>query len=161
MKIHPLITTVALSLASLSLASAVGLHKDIKRPDAWKELTFGGRFMDRFEPLPFLSKRTSDTWGVDAVKPRDITLGIEDPKWSYWGGNILKTKDGEYHQFVCRWKEDTPKGHMDWPYSEVVHAVSNSSYGPFIPKEVIGKGHNPEIYQLADGRYVCYVTATK
>ena len=157
MKNHKIIAVLALSSLFINLVSAAGQHKDLKRPAGWKNLTFGGRFMDRLEPLPTLGKRTADTWGVAAVKPRDITLGIEDPKWSYWGGNIIQTTDGKYHQFVCRWAESSPKGHMYWPNSEVVHAVSDNSYGPFIVKKVIGRGHNPEIYQLADGRYVCYV----
>ena len=68
-------------------------HGEVKRPDEWKDLVYGGRFMDRFEPMPILSERTSDTWGDDVVIPRDITLGIEDPEWSYWGGNIVVGED--------------------------------------------------------------------
>ncbi len=159
MKIQPIITLLTLSLLPLTLSADTrkGNHRDIKRPASWEGLVDGGRFMDRFESLPILNKRTSDTWGVDAVKPRDITLGIEDPKWSYWGGNILQSSDGKFHHFICRWSEDHPKGHMAWFGSEVVHAVSDNRFGPFIAKEVLGKGHNPEAYQLADGRYVCYV----
>jgi hypothetical protein len=50
----------------------------------------------------------TDTWGADAVRPRDIQNGIEDPDWSYWGGKahgftddhfagklLGKTSDGE------------------------------------------------------------------
>ncbi len=144
---------IGLAMASLSTAQ----HKDVKRPAEWENLVLGGRFMDRFEPLPILSERTSDTWGVDAVKPRDITLGIEDPAWSYWGGNIIVGDDGKYHQFVCRWPENHPKGHMAWFGSEVVRVVSDSRFGPFKVQEVLGKGHNPEVYRLTDGRYVCYV----
>ena len=150
------ITTTLLVLTAASLANAQN-HQDVKRPDEWKNLVMGARFMDRFDPLPILNKRTADTWGVEAVKPRDITLGIEDPAWSYWGGNIVVGDDGKYHKFVCRWPENHPKGHMAWPGSEVVHAVSDSRFGPFKVQEVIGKGHNPEAYRLADGRYVCYV----
>lgn len=131
-------------------------HGDIKRPEHWKGLVFGGRFMDRFESLRVLNRRTADTWGVDGVKPRDITLGIEDPAWSYWGGNIMKGDDGKYHLFVCRWAENHPKGHMAWRQSEVVRAVSDNHFGPFKVQAVIGKGHNPEAYRLQDGRYVCY-----
>ncbi|MCK4563460.1 MAG: glycoside hydrolase family protein [Verrucomicrobia bacterium] len=151
--------TIATLLLGLSVASLVNAqnHKDVKRPEEWEKLVFGGRFMDRFEPLPELGPRTSDTWGEDAVKPRDITLGIEDPAWSYWGGNIVVGDDGKYHKFVCRWPENHPKGHMAWFGSEVVHAVSDSRFGPFNVQKVIGKGHNPEVYRLADGRYVCYV----
>src|SRR5690606_18851411 len=45
----------------------------------------------------------------------------------------------------------------EWPNSIVVHAVSDNSFGPYKVKETIGKGHNPEIFKMADGRYVLYV----
>ena len=143
------------SLLLLLPLTATAQHTDdIKVPEAWKSLVKGGRFMDRLEPLPILSKRTSDTWGEDAVKPRDITLGIEDPDWTYFGGNIIKGKDGKYHQFVCRWAENSPKGHMSWFDAETVHAVSDSHLGPFIAKEVLGKGFNPEAYQLSKHAFI-------
>ncbi len=128
-----------------------------QRPDEWEALAYGGRFMDRFLPSPVRNELTSDTWGVDAVKPRDILNGIEHPDWSYWGGNIRKTGD-EYHLFVCRWPESHPKGHMAWHGSEVVRAVAPDPWGPYRPVEVIGRGHNPEIYQAKDGSYALYVT---
>jgi len=151
------VTTIAILLNLTAVGLSVAQHKDVKRPDAWKNIATGARFMDRFEPLASQGKRKSDTWGEDAVKPRDIKLGIEDPDWSYWGGNIVVGDDGKYHQFVCRWPENNPKGHGAWPKSELVHAVSDHSFGPFKVQEAIGRGHNPEIYRLSDGRYVCYV----
>ena len=150
--------TLGLLMISTALSSCVhAQHEDVPRPAAWKDLAYGGRFMDRFEPMPLLGPRTQDTWGVDAVKPRDVLNGIEEAEWSYWGGNILQGKDNTYHLFVCRWREDHPKGHMAWPGSEVVRAVSKNRFGPYKVAEVIGPGHNPEAYQLKDGRYVCYV----
>lgn len=145
--------TVSAGLAPLAQAQ----HQDVERPAAWKDLVLGGRFMDRFEPIPLLGQRTSATWGVDAVKRRDALNGIEDREWSYWGGNILIGKEGTHHLFVCRWREDHPKGHMAWPQSEVVRAVSKNRLGPYRVAEVLGPGHNPEAYRLNDGRYVCYV----
>lgn len=127
------------------------------RPEHWEGLVFGGRLMDRFLPMPAIGTLSSDTWGAKAVKPRYIQNGIEENTWSYWGGNMMKGADGKYHQFLCRWREDSEKGHMAWPQSEVVHAVAENSMGPFTPKEVIGKGHNPEVYKLKDGRYFIYV----
>jgi hypothetical protein len=100
---------------------------------------------------------SSETWGVDDVVPRYIENGLEDMEWSYWGGNALKGVDGKYHLFVCRWREDSRKGHMEWPRSIVVHAVSEDPLGPYKVQESVGKGHNPEIFQLQDGRYVIYV----
>ena len=113
--------------------------------------------MDRFLPMPAKGPLTSDTWGAAQVKPRYIENGLEDNEWSQWGGNALFGEDGKYHLYVCRWTEDAEKGHMAWPNSEVVHAVSDDSFGPYKVLETIGKGHNPEIFQLKDGRYVLYV----
>ena len=143
-------------LALLATASHAQ-HTQRNRPPKWKDLVYGGRFMDRFLPIPIKGKLTSDTWGVDAVKPRDITNGIEEKEWSYWGGNIMRSEDGKYHMFVCRWPENAKKGHMAWPGSETVRAVSDHPAGPYKVAEVIGKGHNPEVFQLKDGRYVLYV----
>ncbi len=146
----PLIALFALPLTSFAQ------NKDFHGPKEWKNLAPGARFMDRFEPLPAVGKLTSDTWGIDKVKPRYIDNGIEDPKWSYWGGNIIKDEKGTYHLFVCRWPENNPKGHFMWNRSTVVHTTSKSRFGPFKVKQEIGGGHNPEIYQLSDGRYVLY-----
>jgi len=48
------------------------------RPDAWKDLVRGGRFMDRFLPMPVRGELTQNTWGADNVVPRFIDNGIED-----------------------------------------------------------------------------------
>ena len=126
-------------------------------PAEWDKLIFGGRFMDLFLPIPVMGPLTSDTWGADAVVPRYTQNGIEDKEWSYWGGNAVRDEDGSFHLFVCRWPENSEKGHMEWPNSEVVHTVSKNSLGPYKVLKTIGKGHNPEIFQLKDGRYVIYV----
>ena len=131
-------------------------NKDFHGPKEWQKLAPGARFMDRFQPLPAVGKLTSNTWGNEKVKPRYIDNGIEDSTWSYWGGNIVKTDDGIYHLFVCRWREDNPKGHFMWPRSKVIHATSSNRFGPFKEKQEVGQGHNPEIYQLNDGRFVLY-----
>jgi hypothetical protein len=128
-----------------------------ERPEEWEQLTFGGRFMDRFQPIPEMGELSADTWGGENVLPRYTENGIEDREWSYWGGNSLLGPDGNYHLYVCRWREDARKGHMEWPRSLVVHAVSANPLGPYEVKETIGKGHNPEVFQLHDGRYVIYV----
>jgi hypothetical protein len=101
-------------------------------------------------------KLSSATWGGANVLPRYIDNGIEDRERSYWGGNILKGTDGLYHLFVCGWPENSPKGHAQWPRSIVYHTVSNNRIGPYKIKDTIGAGHNPEIFQLQDGRYVLY-----
>lgn len=127
-----------------------------ERPKEWDHLVNGGRFMDRFLPMKG-NKLSSDTWGAQYVLPRYIDNGIEDRIWSYWGGNIKKGDDGLYHLFVCGWLECSPKGHMEWGNSYVFNAVSNNLTGPFTPRNIIGKGHNPEIFRMKDGRYVLYV----
>ncbi len=148
------LVTIAMCLTAFG---AVAQDVERARPEGWDKLVPGARFMDRFMPIPIKGELTSDTWGVDAVKPRDITNGIEDNEWSYWGGNIKQDSEGKYHMFVCRWLEDGNKGHMDWPQSETVRAVSDDLLGPYKVAEVIGHGHNSEVFQLKDGKYVLYV----
>jgi len=127
------------------------------RPAEWSNLVLGGRFMDRFLPMPDMGQLTRDTWGADNVLPRYTDNGIENRKWSFWGGNIKLGEDGKYHLYICGWLESSPKGHATWPNSTVFHAVCDNSFGPFVVKDTIGKGHNPEVFKLKDGRYVIYV----
>lgn len=127
-----------------------------ERPKEWNKLVEGTRFMDRFLPMKG-NILSSDTWGSDYTRPRYIDNGIEDRIWSYWGGNIKKGEDGKYHLLVCGWLESSEKGHMEWPNSYVFNTVSDNLTGPFKLRNMIGKGHNPEVYQLKDGRYVLYV----
>ncbi|TXG39098.1 glycoside hydrolase family protein [Seonamhaeicola maritimus] len=125
-------------------------------PAEWENLVSGGNFMDRFLPMP---KRTleKDIWGAYATRPRYVDNGIEDDSISYWGGNIIKGVDNKYHMFLCGWPEDNPEGHMGYKtYSIQYHAVSENSIGPFKVKEVLGEGHNTEILQLNDGKYMVY-----
>ncbi len=144
------------------LISACNIHTvfsqitERERPKEWEQLVKGGQFKDRFLPMKG-NILSSDTWGADCVLPRYIDNGIEDRIWSYWGGNIKKGDDGKYHLFVCGWLECSPKGHMEWPNSYVFNAISDNLTGPFKVRNVIGKGHNPEVFQLKDGRYVLYV----
>ena len=39
----------------------------------------------------------------------------------------------------------------------MVHAVADLSTGPYKVLDIVGPGHNPEVFQLKDGRYVIYV----
>lgn len=143
-------------LASVLCYSAFSQITERKRPQVWDQLVEGGRFMDRFLPMEG-RVLSADTWGVKAVIPRYIDNGIEDRLWSYWGGNIKKAKDGKYHLFVCGWLESSSKGHWEWPNSYVFNTISDNPTGPFKIRNEIGKGHNPEVFQLKDGRYVLYV----
>jgi len=145
------------ALITLFVFRVIAQTTERPRPAEWNNLVFGGRFMDRFLPMPNLGKLTRDTWGADNVLPRYTDNGIENRKWSFWGGNIKLGEDGKYHLYVCGWPESSPKGHNEWPNSTVFNAVSDNSFGPFVVKDTIGKGHNPEIFKLNDGRYVLYV----
>ena len=66
-----------------------------ERPEEWQDLAYGGRFMDRFLPIPPMGILSSNTWGADNVMPRYTDNGIEDKEWSYWGGNALLGPDGK------------------------------------------------------------------
>ena len=148
----------------MALCAAVGASaqdnsyfvQDRPRPESWKELVRGARFMDRFLCMPG-SVMSSNTWGADAVKPRLVDNGVEDRVWSYWGGNIVKGDDGRYHLFVAAWLEASRKGHHEWPNSYVMHTISDMPHGPFSPYRIIGKGHNPEVYRAPNGQWVLYV----
>ncbi|UCS92015.1 glycoside hydrolase family protein [Echinicola marina] len=144
----------------LILLSGIKANAQIEerpKPPEWNNLVEGGRFLDLFKPIDPVGKLVNEIWGEEGVVPRYIDNGIEDGEWSYWGGNIMQTEDGKYHLFVCRWREDAPKGHMEWPNSIVVHAVADNSIGPFKVINTIGKGHNPEIYKTKEGSYIIYV----
>ena len=147
------LTTIALTFVSfVAMAQVV----ERPRPAGWENLVPGGRFMDRFEPSSVIGNGwTTNCWGGDNVKPRDVRNGIEDAEYSYWGGNITKV-GREYHLFVARWKESEPRGHMFWPRSEVAHAVSMRHDGDFKVVEVLGKGHNPELFRCKDGSWAVY-----
>jgi len=140
----------------LSVLSMNGQITERDRPVEWNNLVEGGRFMDYFMPMP-QGVLSAETWGEDNVKPRYIDNGIEDNETSYWGGNILKSKDNLYHLYICGWPESSAEGHMEWPNSTVYHAVCSNPTGPFVVKNIIGKGHNPEAFVLKDGRIVVYV----
>jgi hypothetical protein len=148
----------------LAIFSFIAIHLNVNaqtveraRPAEWNNLVFGGRFMDRFLPMPSIGLLSKDTWGGNNVLPRYVDNGIENRKWSYWGGNIKKGSDGKYHFYVCGWLESSPKGHNQWGKSIVFHTTSNSSFGPFVVQDTIGMGHNPEVFQIKDGRYIIYV----
>lgn len=151
-----ILKNVLLVAALFSSTSSFSQIAERPRPAEWSKLVHGARFIDRFLPMP-AGTLSHDTWGADGVLPRYVDNGIEDRTWSYWGGNILKGNDGKYHLFVCGWLESSAKGHFEWPNSIVFNAVCDNTVGPFIVKDTIGKGHNPEAFRTKDGKYVVYV----
>lgn len=144
---------MAVGICSVSVMAQI---VNRERPAEWKQLVKGGRFMDRFLPMPD-GRLQKHIWGADSVLNRYVDNGIEMPEMSFWGGNILRTSDGKYHLFVCGWPENSPKGHMFWPNSTVYHAVCDNPIGPFKIQNSVGKGHNPEVFRLKDGRVVVSV----
>ncbi|MFI3317830.1 MAG: glycoside hydrolase family protein [Rikenellaceae bacterium] len=147
-------------LSLLALASAFSVEAPAR------ELVRGAAFMDLIEPISPLGQLSSDLWGAAAVVPRYPDIGLEDNTYSYWGGNIVKGDDGKYHMFVARWREDISRpngksGHELWWASEVAHAVSDDPMGRYEVIDVIGAGHNPEVYRLNDGTYVLGVMGDK
>ncbi len=129
-------------------------ESNYKRPEG---LIHGGAFKDLIEPMLLHDGLDSNVWGGDNVKPREAQNGIEDAEWSYWGGNVVTGSDGKEHLFVCRWREDGPRGHCEWQRnSKTVHAVSDKPTGPFTVIDKIGPGYNTEIYRAKDGNYVVY-----
>lgn len=156
-----------LGLCLTVIAFMVGVNcldaQDVYRPipAEWEKLVPGGAFMDRLLPMP-KGKLSADVWGARDVLPRYVDNGIEDDSISYWGGNILKGEDGKYHFFLCGWREDNPDGHMGYKeYSINFHAVCDNSIGPFKVTQALGEGHNTEILQLKDGRYLVYFVTGK
>lgn len=152
-----LLKNIALSVIATSLTGTYMQAQitERERPVEWDNLITGARFMDRFLPMPE-GKTAKGIWGTDSVQNRYVDNGIELPNISFWGGNILQTKDGIYHLYVCGWPENSPNGHMFWGSSTVFHATSTSPTGPFRIQNSIGKGHNPEAFRLKDGRVVVY-----
>ena len=118
-------------------------------------MVHGGAFIDRILPMPVANGLRSDGWGGDNVKPRNMDNGLEDPKWSYWCMDVFHA-DGKEHMFAVRWPESSPKGHMTWPQSSIVHAVADDPTGPFQVKQEVGPGHNVMCYQAKNGSYVLY-----
>lgn len=152
-----ILKVLLLATAIMTLANDVEAQvTERERPAEWSKLVEGGRFRDRFMPMKG-SRLSTACWGADGVRPRLVDNGIEDATWSYWGGNIMRADDGKFHLFVCGWLESSPKGHATWPKSQVFNAESDSLYGPYVIKDIIGNGHNPEIYRTKEGKYMIYV----
>ncbi len=157
MRTMKLARTIALSLLAGMVPTCMSAQvTERERPAEWNNLINGGRYVDRFLPMP-KGKLSDKVWGSRDVLPRYIDNGIETEGTSFWGGNILKDDKGTYHLYVCGWPESAPKGHMEWPNSTVYHAIGKKLHGPYHIVDTIGPGHNPEAYLLKDGRVVVYV----
>jgi len=113
-------------------------------------------FVDRVRRMPVTGELSSDLWGADATVPRDPNNGIEDPDWSYWGGDVIEV-DGTYHMFVARWRES--EGHDGWTSdSRIARCTATDPTGPFTFREDIAGdtyGHNPAVV-VVDGTYAVF-----
>lgn len=147
--------SVILSLGLLALAAQAQFGPSpYQTPEG---LVRGAAFRDLIEPIPIHDGLETNVWGDAAVIPRDAHNGLEDAEWSYWCTSPMTGPDGREHLFVCRWLEDSPNGHREWPRSLLVRAVADKPTGPFTVVQEIGRGHNAEIYRAKDGTYVVYV----
>ena len=94
-KIKVLVYIVSIT-ASLQVFSQIHLPQ-YEKP---KGMIRGGEFEDLILPTPIINGLETNLWGADGVLPRDADNGLEDSIYSYWGGNIIKGDDGNYHAFV-------------------------------------------------------------
>lgn len=130
-------------------------------------LVKGGQFKDRILPMQGSVTKSAgqNIWGQEGVQGRFLDNGAEPasttdgkPTLSYWGGNIVKDANGTYHMYLAGW-DATQRAHSYWPNSDVYHLTSTNPSGPFnlTSNHNIGTGHNPTVFQAADGTYVLYV----
>jgi hypothetical protein len=123
--------------------------------------------IDYFEPTPIINELNDRLWGTPGVVPRDQDNGLEDREnstYNYWDGKILKSKNGRYYMFGCRW--DQRGGHFDWAKSKAIYAVGDNLYGPYEDQGYIytdheSIGHNVTALALNDGRYALLVCETR
>ena len=92
------ITSIAIVACATALSASAQIT-DRPRPAEWDKLIPGGKYVDRFEAMQG-NKLSDKVWGAQEVLPRFVDNGIEHPDISFWGGNILKGKEGKYHLFV-------------------------------------------------------------
>ena len=118
----------------------------------------------------FKQKKIKDNLDISKlIKPLKSDGIFRDSLYFNWGGSIIKDEKGKYHLFYSRWKREYTFN--AWlTFSEVAHAVSNSSSGPWEYKETVLKGrgngfwdgitaHNPKI-KYFEGKYYLYYIAT-
>lgn len=139
----------------------------------WSEVASAAPFLDYIRPRPVTCDLSSETWGVDAVLPRDLCNGMESargagigPEYYYWDGQIIKAPDGKYHLFMSTWS-GTNSFNPGWLDSDAYHAISDSGVlGPYERVDFIydnngsHKGHNVTAVELPDGDYAVVVSET-
>jgi predicted GH43/DUF377 family glycosyl hydrolase len=101
------------------------------------------------------------------LQPVPATARFADPEYNIWCGSAVKGDDGRYHLFYSRWPRAL--GHKAWvTHSEVAHAVSDSPFGPWQPRDVAlpPRGtnywdgsctHNPTVVRIGGKFYLYYM----
>lgn len=121
-------------------------------------------------PLGMMSQNVDGDLDVSKlIRPLTEDGIFRDSTYYNWGGSIIKDNDGLYHLFYSRWQRAyTFAGWLT--SSEIAHAVSHHSSGPWEYKETVLKGrgngfwdgitaHNPKI-KYFEGKYYLYYIAT-
>ena len=78
----------------LTLLLSLGVNAQITErtlPAEWKHLIDGGRFKDRFLPMPD-GKSGENVWGTDSVRLRYVDNGIENPELSFGEETFSKVR---------------------------------------------------------------------
>lgn len=169
---HPAVSRRSAAYPRLGFAAAVGLACVNLSGVAGAQT--GKPFMDYIKPRPITcASLSSETWGVEAVLPRDLCNGIESargagvpPEYYYWDGQILKARDGKYHMFLSTWS-GADGFNPGWLGSDAFHAISEQGVlGPYRRDDYVysnngsHKGHNVSAVELPDGTYAVIVSET-
>lgn len=155
-------TKRALALLTVSFAALGSSDVALAKP-----------FLDYIKPTPVTCPLSSETWGVEAVLPRDLCHGLESalgaavpPDSYYWDGQIIRAQDGKYHLFMSTWSGENGFN-PGWRDSDAYHAISEDSVlGPYLPQGFIydnggsHRGHNVTALELPDGKYAVVVSET-
>ncbi len=107
----------------------------------------------------------------DSIQPTNERYGFEMDGYWVWCGSSILGEDGRYHMFSARWSKERPffKGYV--VSSEIVHASSDTPFGPYKFEDVVlsDRGeeywdgrmtHNPSIVKYGDTYALFYIGST-
>jgi hypothetical protein len=103
---------------------------------------------------------------IDRIQPAPRGGGFAMEDYWVWCGSVIKGDDGRYHMFASRWPKELVFFTGYQVASEIVHAVSDTPFGPYRFVDVAlqdrGEGfwdgrvtHNPSVVKLG-GRYLLF-----
>lgn len=119
--------------------------------------------------MPSTAPNADNLYLHDQIGPISVANMFQTSGYYHWGASIYKGDEGLYHLFYSRWKKEyTFTGWLT--HSEIAHAVSDSSTGPWEYCEIVltGRGqphwdaitaHNPKIKHF-EGKYYLYYCST-